>query len=504
MKFKLNHNDAHRTYNRIIQYSKSHFLSNNLEEALKKIEVSAKWAYQLNFIYSDKSADLLLKSITKKIFNESEIEFSPIKDRCVLIDTNGSDNHGLTQQYIRALINSDIEFAYIYEDLDLNRITEIRKELKAYKKATFFSFDKNYSNVEKIKKIRDFILQFKPTNFLMHVMPWDIVAMAICSVLRSSKKYIINATDHTYWIGASLIDFSIEFRNYGSTITLLHRGISEDQIKILPYYPILNESKFLGFPKTFIKDPIKIFTGGAVYKIAGENNLFLQILKEIVINNPRAIIYFATGGSMNLLNQFIKNNHLENQIVLLNNRNDINQVFENCDIYLGTYPVSGGLMSQYASVNGKPILAYSDPKFPLNNIEDIICHNESIRDITKHSLVEFYDYANLLCQDEKFRKAEGDRLLKCVISINDFNNEFISLLNNENLKRKFNLVEINNKHIIDLYLDVENSFYPTAQVILFREFRLKTFFLSKKIFINMTLFIIKKFTYKIIRLNEKN
>ena len=36
----------------------------------------------------------------------------------------------------------------------------------------------------------------------------------------------------------------------------------------------------------------------------------------------------------------------------------IDAVFENCDIYLGTYPICGGLMSQYAAMHAKPILAY--------------------------------------------------------------------------------------------------------------------------------------------------
>ena len=40
-------------------------------------------------------------------------------------------------------------------------------------------------------------------------------------------------------------------------------------------------------------------------------------------------------------------------------RKDISQLFRNCDIYYGTYPLSGGLMCQYAAAFGNPILAYA-------------------------------------------------------------------------------------------------------------------------------------------------
>lgn len=502
--FNLNHKDVIYIYDKIVNISSNNYKLSKFEEALTNIELSAKWAYQFNFIYSDKKVDQLLSAITRKIINEPEIKFLPIPNRCILIDTNGSDNHGLTQQYIRALIHSDVEFAYIYEDLDLNRISQTLKEIQSYKKATFFSFDKQYNNQQKILKIRDFIINYKPQFYLMHIMPWDVVAMSICSVLKPSIKFNINATDHAYWLGASLIDYSIEFRNYGCTISTLFRGLRADQIKILPYYPILNETKFLGFPKTNIKNPVKIFSGGSLYKITGENSLFLKIIKTLITQNPSAIIYFATGGDKSYFSKFIKKHNLENRVFLLNNRNDINEVFKNCDIYLCTYPIGGGLMSQYASINAIPILSYSDPKYVLNNIEDIIGYNKKIKNITKNSLTEFYKYAEQLCNQPEFRISEGNIFLNSVISSNEFNNQFNSLIIKKDIESEFKQLEIKNEHIKELYLEVENTFYPTAQILVFRKFKFKALFISYKLFFNMCIFAFQKFFNKIKQSNEKN
>ena len=131
---KINIIDVKLVYENIKKFAFKLYNLGDIEFALNTIEISAKWAYQLNFIYSDVEIDNLLKSLAEKIIKNTDLHFIPIEGRCVLIDTNGSDNHGLSQQYIRALISSNIEFAYIYEDLDLTRINTILKELKNYSK----------------------------------------------------------------------------------------------------------------------------------------------------------------------------------------------------------------------------------------------------------------------------------------------------------------------------------------------------------------------------------
>lgn len=44
-------------------------------------------------------------------------------------------------------------------------------------------------------------------------------------------------------------------------------------------------------------------------------------------------------------------------VFLIGDRHDINEVFKHSDIFLNTYPIGGGLMTQYAAANSKPILS---------------------------------------------------------------------------------------------------------------------------------------------------
>ena len=470
------------------------FKQGNFEISLKQIEVCAKLAYNFNFFYVDIDLEKLLSDISIKITNNSYENFVPFKGRFALIDTNGSDNHGLTQQYIRALIFAEVEFVYIYEDTDLERIKIILEELRAYPKATIYTFDKEYAFVEKSIMILDFLSDYKPEKYIMHIMPWDVVAVVICNLLKDVCKYNINATDHAFWLGASCIDFSIEFRDYGCSVSLDKRGLRREQLLLMPYYPMLNKSKFEGFPNGIEDSKVKIFSGGAFYKIYGESGMYFKIVKRLLIENPNAVLLFAGGGNGAVFKKFIKDNNFQKRIYLLGNRKDINEVFDNCDIYLGTYPVGGGLMSQYASIKGKPILAYTDPKFAFNFIEGIVCHQHKFN-FTYTDLELFFSHGNKLCSNVDFRISQGKEFGKCVITPEIFNEEIRSLFLNNKSNRVFQYEKINFDSFSKLYLEVENDFQSSSQMLIASKLRFKTMYKSPKIFINIVLVVLKKMLY---------
>lgn len=80
-----------------------------------------------------------------------------------------------------------------------------------------------------------------------------------------------------------------------------------------------------------------------------------------------------------IFREFIRNNGFQRRVFLLGSRRDIHAVFRACDIYMGTYPIGGGLMSQYAAVNGKPILAYASEECPSAFVETVVCHKTRLK-----------------------------------------------------------------------------------------------------------------------------
>ncbi|RZK04114.1 MAG: hypothetical protein EOO43_22810, partial [Flavobacterium sp.] len=302
----------------------------------------------------------------------------------------------MTQQYIKAFIAAGIEFAYIYEEVDLSRITLILQEISEYPGATLFTFKELLPREERIKQIHSFILEYNPSKFFMHIMPWDVVAVGVCSLLVGIDRYNINATDHTFWLGASNIDFSIEFRNYGYSVSLEKRGLKEEQLLMLPYYPPVNRTQFKGFPKSVSDDDIKIFSGGSIYKICGDDQAYFKLIKRLLNENKNVKLLFAGTGDNKYLMNFIEDNGFSNRIYFIGNRTDIIEVFENCDIYLGTYPITGGLMSQFAAKASKPILAYADISLSISFVEGFVCHLKHIN-ITFNNFEQFFSYGRQLC-----------------------------------------------------------------------------------------------------------
>ena len=113
MKKKLSHIDVEDIYKKIKQDAiMSANNSDDITRTLYKIEYVAKFAYTMNFIYRDDDMEMLLSKTVSQLRIEEFIS-SPVRNRYVLIDTDGSDNHGLTQQYIRALISCNYEFLFI-------------------------------------------------------------------------------------------------------------------------------------------------------------------------------------------------------------------------------------------------------------------------------------------------------------------------------------------------------------------------------------------------------
>ena len=54
-----------------------------------------------------------------------------------------------------------------------------------------------------------------------------------------------------FWLGAKAIDYVLEFRQFGVSVSQQRRGIISQQQLLVPFYPIIDNNPFQGFPKEF-------------------------------------------------------------------------------------------------------------------------------------------------------------------------------------------------------------------------------------------------------------
>lgn len=410
MRIKYTHKDINNCYEKMFSFAWHCLESHDIEKSLKIIDVAANLQYHYNSIFKDDRLNGLLRAISECVLDNCDIKCD---ENCVLFyDFASMDNRGLTQQYIHALLqNPRRRILYVTEkDLSLSLSSNIKSMLDAGNVSIYELVGDNYT-----KKVQDFysiVVENKPSCIFMHIAPWSVVPLTTLYAIKGIRIYNINITDHAFWLGNDLLTKSIEFRTYGIKLSLTEREINKNQICFLPFYPWVRRTAFKGFP-TSVENKIVIFSGGSIYKITDEADTFFHMVRYILIDNPQTIFFYAGTGNTDRLIKLINKYQLCNRFFLLGDRTDIAEVFDNCHIYLGTYPVSGELMSQYAAFFKKPIVAL------LKKGHDIIVgKNEMV--ISYNDINELYKEMNLLINDSDYREEKGKCLKDALITQAEF------------------------------------------------------------------------------------
>lgn len=467
-------------FDKVKLLAKKEYLIGNYETSLKHIETAAEIAYMFNWIYSDDELEDLLFEISIAVITEKN-EFIPINGKIVFYDFLVLDNRGLTQQYLRALISWGCELLFISERSDLTKSIEIVKEIKAYPKAELFIIDNSLTKIEKIKSVYNKVVEFKPEKAFLHLHPASVVAGCIWNALPNVTRYQINLTDHAFWLGTKFINYNLEFRDYGCNVSHEQRNLSKDNLLIQPFYPIMECQPFSGFPLEMPNDAIKIFTGGTYYKMYGKSDMFFELLKIIIEINYKVIILLAGEGNDIPMKQFIYKNKLENRIFLLGSRNDITHVFENCDIYLSTYPVTGGLMGQYAASLAKPILSFTSEDIPCNFLEGFLNWNtKSDFKITHTTFDSFRAEALKMIENTDYRLQKGKENKKHIISENEFSMHLKDLVTKNKINKPFKKIPIDYVTFSNLYIETENKYLKQFGFFVLSRFKLSSFILFPK------------------------
>lgn len=443
-------------YRNLLEIANDYSEKANWRKSVDYLSLASKWAYQFNYFYTDNAAETLLKRISDNTINHVEVK-CPDNDKYVLLDSFCMDNRGLTQQYIRAMMHNKVEILYICTSRNLENGGDILQELNNYPKARVLLFDKlDSDSIEIANKIVKEIISHSPAHLFLHIAPWDVIALMACHAISGIVKYNINLTDHAYWMGASLIDYNIEFRPYGKTVSLEKRGLKSEQLLELPFYPVEPIGHpFRGLP-SMPDNAIKILTGGAMYKMLGKNDIFFSMMERILSIAPNVYILVAGFSPNKAFCEKCLKVTGNDRILIIGSRDDIDSVFQECDIFLSTYPTSGGLMCQYAAKYGKPMLAYRDADDIENAVEEMVNHfGGKFRSYVQMN--DFVEYARRLIIDEEFRAAEGASLAENTMTADKFSQSFAMMINTRSSQLHWAPDNIDYDTFANRYLELENA-----------------------------------------------
>ena len=314
----------------------------NIQTKYKKIYKCASYIYYYNLEYNSDRLENSIFEISKSYMN---FEYTD-NNVFLFFDSFGLSYRGLINQYIDSFITNKMKFIYVtYETNTLN--DSIKKKIKE-NAVDFYLIKNDISSIERLKDISSHC-----SSVIFYIKPSDINAL-ILSYAYKGKKYLINLTDHAFWLGNKSMDYYIEFREYGANISYYKRGICKSKLLLQPYYPIINNVQFRGYPLKNMNKSNVIFSGGALYKTIDKSLMYYEMIEKILNDNPNYYFWYAGSGDSKYLDILI--NKFSGRIVHTNERDDLYEVLKNVKLYISTYPMIGGLMSQYCAAAGVPCL----------------------------------------------------------------------------------------------------------------------------------------------------
>ncbi len=394
-------------------------------------------------------------------------------NRFVFYDTHTTDNIALTQQYLGALLSWDVELLYLTsKSIDSPKTVFIKEMLESSKKVSVAVIPENLSSLETIKYIVNSVQEYSPCYGFIQTTSDDIAGTIAWKLLEETDRFFIDLSDHSFWIGASVYDYFIEFRNYGVNIAINHRGIQSDKILVQPFYPISKNRNFQGLPGD--NGTFKLLSGGRLEKIYGQEDKYFHLIKKILQQNKNAVLYFVGGGAFGksgesayILKKW-KELGISDRVYMLGFRNDIVEIYKHVDLYIGTFPMGGGLMSQIAATQEVPIVQYASEGLS-NYLGEFLLDNNNYR---KFVFVDdedaFLDEVKYLTINEAERVRQGKQLKQAVISKHDFDSQLRQLILSKKDKYKRKRYQVDCDKLRDNQFELENNCHHSYSRILIK------------------------------------
>lgn len=420
------------------------------------------WHYPILYNFTDGELECLLENASGKIFERKRDNgsISPAeKKRLVFYNGQIVDLGALTEQYLNFLIEHNYSVLFIVPDHKNTKLgTGILQRLEKYKNISLFIPDSK-STIGKVQQIYKAVSRFNPSKALLHFLPNDVIGFCVFSQFNNFTKFYIVHNDHTFWLGKKCSDFFIEFRQFGHKIATQRRGIGSEKLLMIPYYPLMQKTPFQGFP--FDRSGRVVGLSGAnLYKYYGDPSLsYFHAIKSLLMENPDFIFCVAGWGNSYIIENFIKENNLQDRFYFLGKRKDFYQLIGAVDILFESYPLKGGLTVLYATNQNIPVCGIANMRNASQSLDtffDIEVDYKEPRDISS-----FINDANSLIRVKEKRSERAAIFSNTPNNKSEFERRLKLAIEGEHQSLKRNYTDgltLNDNYFLDEYLNQPGSY----------------------------------------------
>ena len=404
------------------------------EKALSSLGAFCSIQYSINQVYTDKQTEDLISEISKKLVTIPD-EYNPDQKTVLFYDGFGLDLRGWAASYIKALISANYHVIYVAPIHRKELVPHICDELnRGNGRAVWIDMKKSYVNW--VIELKNIFLKFQPGTAFFYTIPYDVAgAVVFNSFAKKVNRILIDLTDHAFWIGKNAFDYIIECRMPGLSNLVHYRGVSADKILYTDCCLYINR-QIDPEPLPFdIEREQYVFSGGALYKTLGDNNLyFYKIVDHILSKHSHIKFLYAGVGDDTQLKILIKK--YPERVFHINERSDFIRLFENCIFFLNTFPMFGGLMMRYSALVNKIPLTLKHG----SDHEGILIDQDK-RQIEFDTFEELIHEADRLIEDNSYRESKEKLLDGSVLTEQEFEDLMIKIIENKTTGKQIESIE---------------------------------------------------------------
>lgn len=198
-------------------------------------------------------------------------------------------------------------------------------------------------------------------HVILHTHPNDVVPLIAFSQKQRPPVTLLNANDHVFWLGVSIVDQVAQLRESGRKLAKQRRGIPEFRCPLLPI-PIevehgpaqrLEAKKQLGIsPETVV-----LLSVASAYKYsAPPGQHFCDVLLPVMHKHQNALLLVI--GPEGDREWATAAQEAGGTVRLLGKRRDTELFYRASDIYLDSFPFNSLTSALEAGAYGTPLVSY--------------------------------------------------------------------------------------------------------------------------------------------------
>lgn len=421
------------------------FQKGDILKTICYIKYLSNFCYLINYKLADDRLEEITKEISLKYLGNTVIDNSQER-KIVFYDNFGLANRGLANIYVNALIKMGYQVVWILYDYapDVNEIQEMYKE----KENVTFRIIPKQTILERMEVLRNIIKEEAPRHLFIYTVPNDADGLGVISTITGNvSRYLIDLTDHAFWLGKCAVDWVIGFRNYGYNIAVKYRKIAPEKVIILPYYPDSRSQRaFEGMPFD-IEHYEFVFSGGSIYKIEGDT-AYKEIVQYILRNYTSLRFVFAGNSTNQALEELKK--EFPDRFFLIRERKDLDAILQHAKFYLSTYPISGALMAQYAVQNRCIPLSLCNKNYGAMDVKTWMLTPEKV-DFVYYDKESLFAEIDHLMHDEEYYLNKKSNIEQLIISENEFIKQLGNILDKKKTIFPGTLQNIEMEYFLEIY-----------------------------------------------------